>query len=66
MSRTERSRFAAKVRRPLEAAYLRERITTTLERCDCCGAVCAVLIREPVEGVICERCPECRERGETP
>ena len=35
-------------------------------RCDCCGAPSAVLIREPVEGVICERCPECRERGEVP
>lgn len=48
-----------------EARCLRRQIPV-LERCDCCGASTPTLIREPVEGVICERCPECRERGEMP
>lgn len=56
---TLRQRLAAELER-----HYRERATE--HRCDCCGAVCAVLIREPVEGVVCERCPECRERGEVP
>lgn len=43
-----------------------QRLISDLGRCDCCGAASPTLIREPVEGVICERCPECRERGELP
>ena len=56
---TLRQRLTAELER-----HYRER--TTERRCDCCGAASATLIREPVEGVICERCPECRERGEMP
>lgn len=33
--------------------------------CDACGAH-ASLIREEVEGVVCERCPRCREEGAVP
>lgn len=56
---TLRHRLTAELER-----HYRER--TTERRCDCCGAASPTLIREPVEGVICERCPECRERGEVP
>ncbi len=45
---------------------LRERAEAGRGRCDCCGAETAWLTREVVEGVICERCPECRERGDVP
>jgi hypothetical protein len=34
-------------------------------RCDACGAH-APLTREEVEGVVCERCPRCREEGAEP
>lgn len=34
-------------------------------RCDACGAH-APLTREEVEGVVCERCPRCREEGAVP
>lgn len=35
-------------------------------RCDCCGAASPVLIREPVEGIVCERCPDCQREGLAP
>lgn len=34
--------------------------------CDACGARVAGLIREVVEGVICERCPTCVAEGAVP
>jgi len=34
-------------------------------RCDCCGAH-APLTREEVEGIVCERCPTCRQEGAVP
>lgn len=50
-----------------EARRMRRQVDlSACGRCDCCGAASPTLIREPVEGVICERCPECRERGEMP
>ncbi len=35
-------------------------------RCDGCGREVEALRREAVEGVICERCDECREAGVVP
>jgi hypothetical protein len=34
--------------------------------CDGCGARGAGLVREAVEGVVCERRPTCREEGAVP
>ena len=45
---------------------LRQREETSQGRCDACGVLSAVLIREEVEGLVCERCPECRAQGAVP
>ena len=68
MTRTERSPLRHRLRRPLEAAYLRERDAAPdpTPPCDSCGARVAGLIREEVEGVTCERCPTCRQKGAIP
>lgn len=34
--------------------------------CDACGARVAGLVREVVEGIVCERCPTCRQEGAVP
>jgi len=45
---------------------LRQREEASQGRCDACGASTAVLIREEVEGIVSERCPECRAQGAVP
>jgi len=34
--------------------------------CDGCGARGVELVREPVEGIVCERCEHCRALGVVP
>lgn len=38
----------------------------TTPRCDVCGTDAAPLTREPVEGVVCERCPDCKRQELVP
>lgn len=39
---------------------------TPTPRCDVCGTADVPLTREPVEGIVCERCPDCKRHGLVP
>jgi hypothetical protein len=63
VTRTARSPWRPQHPRPLEAAYLRERDAAPdpTPICDACGARVAVVYRDIVEGIACDRCPTCHE-----